>query len=110
MTTMRCFPARRRALLCVLLMAISLLVLYSLTVYANGDWDWGSQRGLDRLLHGLSGYNDIWTTLASTGETIFANRSASPTYARERKQDSRKPILPSSHTTAIPFWARPMTR
>lgn len=55
--TMQRSPARRRALLCVVLMALSLLLLFSLTVYANDDWDWGSQRGLDRLLHGLSGYN-----------------------------------------------------
>lgn len=57
MMTMRSSAARRRALLCVLAMALSLLLLFRLTVYANDDWDWGSQRGLERLLHGLSGYN-----------------------------------------------------
>lgn len=62
MTSHKRVPFRRnlsrfQLLLYMTLMALSLVVLFSLTVYANDDWDWGSQRGLDRLLHGLSGYN-----------------------------------------------------
>lgn len=64
MMTMRSSAARRRALLCVLAMALSLLLLFRLTVYANDDWDWGSQRGLERLLHGLSGYNGRYLGLS----------------------------------------------